>query len=89
MSAAAASVGSVAAKSPAVMPLSVAGSMPALAFHGGGPRLAGHHEAMPTVAGVVGPSGGALAVHAPTPGPISGPRLEPPRERSARAPPRL
>jgi two-component system response regulator HydG len=32
---------------------------------------------MPTVAGVVGPGGGALAVHAPAPGPIPSPRVEP------------
>jgi two-component system response regulator HydG len=76
ISTAAAPVGTVPAKSPAMMPLSVAGTMPSVSFHGGGPRLADHHEALPTVTGVAGPSGGALAVHAPAPGAVTGARLE-------------
>ncbi len=57
----------------AMMPLSVAGTVPTVSFHGGGPRLAANHDA---VAGVVGSSGGALAVHAAALGPIASPRVE-------------
>jgi two-component system response regulator HydG len=70
-------VGSAAAESPAVMPLAVAGTMPTVSCSGAGPRLAGNHEALPTVAGRVGPSGGDLDVPAPDPGPATSPRLEP------------
>jgi two-component system, NtrC family, response regulator HydG len=76
ISAASAPVGAVAGKSPALMPVAVAGPMPTVPFHGGGPRLATNHEPIPTVAGVVGPSGGALAVHASPPSPVLSPRLE-------------
>jgi two-component system response regulator HydG len=69
-------VGSAAAESPAVMPLAVAGMMPTVSCSGAGSRGAGNHEALPTVAGRVGPSGGGLAVHAPDPGPVTTPRLE-------------
>ena len=38
--------------------------------------MASGHEAMPTVAAVVGPAGGALAVHAPMPGPAPSHRVD-------------
>jgi two-component system response regulator HydG len=68
--------GSAAAESPAVMPLAVAGTMPAASFHGAGPRRAGDREPMPTAGAVIGPSGSAPAVQAPAPGPAATPRLE-------------
>jgi two-component system response regulator HydG len=76
ISTAAGPAGSAAAGSPAVMPLAVAGTMPAVSFHGVGPHVAGNHEPMPTAAVVVGPPGSAPAVHAPAPGPATTPRLE-------------
>jgi two-component system response regulator HydG len=68
-------VGSVATHSPAVPASEVAGTMPIVTSRGPEPRPAGSHEAQPRVAGMVGPSGGALTVHAPAPGPVTGPRL--------------
>ena len=68
--------GSAAAKSPATMPLAVDGVMPAVPFQGTEPRLAGNHEPMPTAAAMVGPPGRAQAVHSPTPGPTTTPRVE-------------
>jgi two-component system response regulator HydG len=73
---AAAPVGTMGGKSAAAMPLAVGGTVQTVSFHGGGPRLASNHEAIPTVAGMVGPSGGALAMHAPTPGLVTSSRLE-------------
>src|SRR5262245_40618683 len=64
------------AKSPALMPMPMAGTMSAVPFQGGAPRMAAGHEVMPTVAGVVGPAGGVLAVHTPTPGPATSHRLD-------------
>ncbi len=69
--------GWAAAKSPATMPLAVAGAMPAVSLHGTEPRLAGDHEPMPTAAAMVVPPGSAPAVHAPAPGPTTTPRVEP------------
>jgi two-component system response regulator HydG len=76
MGAAAAHVGPAAVKAPSLMPMPVGGMVAAMPFHGGAPRISAGHESMPTVAGVVGPSGGALAVHAPVPGPAPSHRLD-------------
>src|SRR5262249_38961033 len=65
-----------AARSPALMPMPAAGMMSAVPFQGGAPRMAAGHGAMPTVAGVVGPAGGVLAVHTPTPGPAPSHRID-------------
>jgi two-component system response regulator HydG len=64
-------------ESPAVMALGLAGTRPTGTFHGAGPRPAGSLEALPTVAGRVGPPGGASAGPAPAPGPVTGPCLGP------------
>jgi two-component system response regulator HydG len=59
------------------MPLPMVGAAPTIALHapGGAPRLGPASESIPTVAGMVGPSGGMLAVHAPAPTPAA-PRLD-------------
>lgn len=75
MSAAGGHGGPGAARAPTTMPLA-GGVSPTVPFPGAGSRLTANHEGMPTVAGVVGASGGALAVHAPALTPIAGPRLE-------------
>jgi two-component system response regulator HydG len=58
------------------MPLAVAGTMPAVSFHGTGPPLAGNQEPMPTAAATVGPTGSVRAVDAPAPGSTTTPRAE-------------
>jgi two-component system response regulator HydG len=68
--------GPAGAKSPALMPMPAAGMMSAVPFQGGAPRMAAGHETMPTVAGVVGPAGGVLAVHTPTPGSAPSHRID-------------
>jgi two-component system, NtrC family, response regulator HydG len=63
-----------------VMAMPMTGPAPGttMALHGPGTsvRLGGGHEPIPTVAGVVGPSGGSLSVHTPVPPPTSSPRLD-------------
>jgi two-component system response regulator HydG len=60
------------------MPLPMVGGGSVISSHapGGVPRLGAGHDMIPTVAGVVGPAGGVLAVHAPAPTLPVGPRLD-------------
>lgn len=63
-------------KAPTLMSMPMAGLVAGTSYHGGATRMSAGSEPMPTVAGVVGPSGGALAMHAPAHGPAPGHRLD-------------
>ncbi len=76
MSMNATATGAMTGRNTSLMGMTAPGMAPSVSFPVGGSRSGGTIEVVPTVAGMVGPSGGSLAISAPASAPINGPRLD-------------